>query len=136
MGSFSDHLENNLLDHVFGGVDYVRPATLYMALLTSAPNDASTGSTIAEATYTGYSRKAVTNNATNFPSASGGVKSNGTEIVFNECTGGSSTITHFAIVDASSGGNVLGWGALSVSKAISAGDTPKFAVGDLNITLD
>lgn len=136
MGSFSDYLENKLLDHVFGGGDYTRPTTLYMALLTSAPNDASTGSNISEANYTGYTRKAVTNNATNFPAASGGAKSNGTEIVFAECTGGSSTITHFAIVDADAGGNVIGWGALSTSKQITAGDTPKFAVGDLDITLD
>lgn len=136
MASFSDFLELELLDHVFGGADYTRPATVYMALCTSAPTDASTGSTLTEANYTGYARKAVTNNNTNFPAASSGSKSNGTAIVFDPCTGGSSTVTHFAIVDASSGGNVLGWGALTAQLAVSNGITPEFGVGALTITLD
>ena len=136
MGSYSNYLENELLDHVFGGTDYSRPATLYLALLTAAPDDTSTGSTITEATYTGYARKSITNNDTNFPAASGGAKSNGAEIAFAECTAGSSAITHWALVDASTGGNVICWGALTTSKEISTGDTPRVAVGDLDITLD
>lgn len=136
MGSFSNTLENAILDHVFGGGDYIRPATLYIALLTAVPDDTSTGSTITEANYTGYARKSVTNNAINFPAASVGAKSNGVDVVFAECTAGTSTITHFAIVDAATLGNVVSWGALSISKVISVGDTPKFATGDLDITLD
>lgn len=134
--SFSNDLENKVLNHIFGGGDYTRLGTLYIALCTAAPNDASTGSTLTEANYTGYSRKAVTNNATNFPAASSGTKSNGTAITFDQCTGGSSTVTHFAIVSAASGGDVLGYGALDASLAISNGITPEFGVGDLTITLD
>jgi hypothetical protein len=136
MSSFSNFLELELLDHVFGGGDYSRPATLYIALCTAAPTDASTGSTLTEANYTGYARKAFTNNSTNFPAASSGSKSNGVAITFNPCTGGSSTVTHFAIVDAASNGNVLGWGALTASLAVSNGITPEFAIGALTITLD
>lgn len=136
MGSKSDYLENEILDHILGGADYSRPATLYLALLTAAPTDASTGSTITEATYTGYARVAITNNATNFPAASGGAKSNGTEIAFAECTAGTSTVTHWALLDAATLGNILYWGALTTSKDISTGDTPKVAVGDLDITED
>lgn len=136
MGSKSDYLENEILDHILGGADYSRPASVWLALLTAAPTDASTGSTITEATYTGYARKEITNNATNFPAASSGAKSNGTEIAFAECTAGSSTVTHWALLDASTAGNILYWGALTTSKDISAGDTPKVAVGDLDITED
>lgn len=136
MGSKSDYLENEILDHILGGADYSRPAIVYLALCTAAPTDASTGSTITEATYTGYARKAITNNSTNFPAASGGAKSNGAEIAFAECTGGSSDVTHWALLDADTAGNVLYWGALTASKNISSGDTPKVAVGDLDITED
>jgi len=136
MGSFSDYLENKILDHIFGASAYTPPETVYIALCTSAPTDASTGSDIVEATYTGYARKAVTNNKTNFNSASAGSVSNAVEQVFAECTAGSSTITHFAVLDASTGGNMLAWGALSTSKTITTGDTPKFAAGDLVATLD
>lgn len=136
MGSFSNYLENKVLDHIFGGSDYIRPTPLYIALATATIDDSTTGTTITEPNYTGYARISVTNNATNFPVASGGSKSNGTEIVFAECTGGSSTITHFAILDAATLGNILGYGSLTTQKQITTGDTPKFAIGDLTITLD
>lgn len=136
MGSFSDYLENEVLDHIFSAATWTPPVTLYLALCTAAPTDASTGSTLTEANYTGYSRLAVTNNATNWPAASAGAKSNGVAFTFAECTAGTSTITHFAIVDAATLGNVIGWGALTTSKTITTGDTPKFAIGDLDITLD
>lgn len=136
MGSFSDYLENKILDHIFGAVSFTPPATIHIALLTGAPTDASTGSNITEANYTGYARKAVTNNKTNFGNAASGSVSNAVEQIFAECTGGSSTITHFAICDAASGGNVIAWGALSTSKTITTGDTPKFAAGDLVANLD
>lgn len=133
MAGFSDYLENKVLDHIFGGGDYTRPGTIYVALFTAAPTDAGGGT---EATFTGYARVAVTNNATNFPAATGGSKSNGAEIIFPQCTGGSNTLTHFALFDAATAGNMLGWGALTASLAVSAGITVKFPVGDLDITLD
>jgi len=69
MGSVSLYLAKKLLDHVFGGGDFIRPATVYACLLTVRPTMADTGSTITEADYTGYERKAIINNSTNFPAA-------------------------------------------------------------------
>lgn len=135
MSSFSDYFENKMLDHGFGGGDYTRPATVDIALCTAAPTDASTGATIVEATYTGYARKNVTNNATNFPAASGGSKSNGVAIAFADCTGGSSTVTHFAVLEGGTN-NIMGWGELAAPKAISSGDPISVPVGSLVITLD
>lgn len=135
-GSFSDYLENKLLDHVFGAVAYSAPATIYVALLTAAPTDASTGSTITEANYTGYARKSMTNNKTTFSTSSGGALSNAAAITFAQCTAGSSAVTHFAIVDAASGGNILAWGDLTVSKTITSGDIPEFAATSLSISLN
>ena len=40
MGSYADFLENKILDHVFGGPDYTRPATLYIGLSTTTISDA------------------------------------------------------------------------------------------------
>ena len=132
--SFADYLENKLLDHVFGNAAYTAPATLYIAASTATINDDGTGLT--EPVGNAYARVAVTNNATNFPAASGGAKANGIQITFPEASGSWGTISHIAIMDASSGGNVLGKGALAASKAIAAGDTLYIPVGDLDITLD
>jgi len=134
MGSFTNFLENEILDHIFGNAAYSSPATLYVGLSTSSITDA--GGNITEPVGGSYARVAITNNATNFPAASGGAKSNGTEITFPSATGSWGTVIDFFISDAASGGNILGYGTLSIPKAISSGDTAKFAVGDLDITLD
>jgi len=133
MGSKSDYLENKLLDHVLGGADYSRPATVYIALYTVTPTDAGGGTEVSGGSY---ARVAVTNNATNWPAASGGAKANGTEITFAEATASWGTVVAFAILDALTAGNLLYWGALAVSKSIDTGDTAKFAVGDIDITED
>lgn len=132
--SASNYLENAILDHIFGESTYSAPANIYVALCTTAPTDTSTGSTLVEATYTGYARKSTA--ASDWGAASGGQVSNTGAIVFNPCTAGTSTVTHFALVDASSNGNVLFWGALTASLAVSAGITPQFAIGELDITAD
>lgn len=134
MAGWSDFLENEILDHVFGAAAYTAPATVYVALFTSAPSDSGGGTEVSGGSY---ARVAVTNNATNFPAASGGAKSNGTVITFPAPTANWGTVTHFAIFDAASAGNMLGWAALSASRVINSGDgAPKFAVGDLDLTLD
>lgn len=132
-GSKSNFLENKLLDHVLGGDEYKKPGTVYIALFTVAPNDAGGGT---EVSGGGYARAAVVNNATNFPPASDGVKTNGTEIVFAEATADWGTIVAFAIFDDATGGNMLYWGNLGVSKTVMAGDTAKFAVNDMEIEED
>ena len=132
-GSKSDYLENKVLDHVLGGGDYTRPITVYVALYTVAPTDAGGGT---EVTGGSYARVAVTNNVTNWPAASAGAKSNGTEITFAEATASWGTVVAFAILDAATLGNFLYWATLTTSKAIGIGDTAKFAVGDLDVTED
>ena len=132
-GSKSDFLENELLDHVYGNAAYAAPATVYVALFTVAPTDAGGGT---EVTGGSYGRLAVTNNATNWPAASGGAKSNGTVFTFATATADWGTVVAFAIFDALTAGNMLSWATLTTNKTVSNGETAKFAVGDLDITED
>ena len=132
-GSFSDFLELELLDHVFGAAAYTAPATVYIALFTVAPTDAGGGT---EVTGGSYARLAVTNNATNFPAAAAGAKSNGTVFTFVTATANWGTVVAFAIFDAVTLGNMLCWADLTLSKAVNNGDTASFPVGDLDLTLD
>lgn len=132
-GSKSNYLELELLDHVLGGADYTRPATVYVALFTVDPSDAGGGT---ECTGGSYIRKSVTNNDTNWPAAAAGAKANGTDITFIEATASWGTVTAMGIFDAESAGNLLYWGELTVDKAIDNGDTAKFATGDIDITED
>ena len=132
-GSFSDYLENKLLDHVFGASSYSAPATIYFALSTADPTD--DGSGIAEPSGNNYARKSVTNDKDLWTDASGGALENEAAITFNTASGSWGTISHFAVFDESSGGNMLIHGDLTTPKAVGTGDTPKFNIGDIDITL-
>ena len=132
-GSFADFLENELLDHVFGAATFTPAATLYMGLSTTTITDA--GANITEPVGNGYERKAITNNATNFPAASGGAKSNGVEIAFAQATGAWGDILDFFFSDAATGGNIYCYATLNVHKVVTDGDTLTFAIGDLDIAL-
>jgi len=126
MGSLSDHLENELLDHVFGSV-YSVP-TIYVALSTADPLD--TGAGLAEPTYTAYARVAHSS----WNTAASRATSNNGAIQFPQKTdGGSETITHFAIMDALSDGNMLGHGAFTTSKSIVINNTPQIADTELDV---
>ncbi len=131
--SKSDYLELALLDHIFGGGNYARPGTVYIALFTAAPNDAGGGTEVAG---NSYARAAVTNDATHFPAASGGSKANGVAINFATPTGSWGTITHFAIFDALTSGNMLYWGAMSSSIAVGLNNAVTIPIGNLTITED
>jgi len=131
MGSFSNYWENKILDHVFNKAAYSAP-TIYVGLSTADPGES--GSGLAEPSGNGYSR--VQTSASIWSSASGGSLSNSQDVTFPEATGSWGTVTHFVLMDAASGGNVLAYGSLSQSKTVSSGDTVKFATGGLGISLD
>ncbi len=134
MASFSDYWENAVLDATFGDPDVTITAPVYLALCTTVPTDASTGSTIVEATYTGYARKSIA--AADMSAAASGSKTNSNAITFAACTSGSSTIIGWALCDAATVGNVLCWGTCT-STVISVTQTPAtVAAGALVVTLD
>lgn len=133
MAGKSDFLENELLDHALGGGDYARPGTVYAALYTVAPTDAGGGT---EVTGGSYARVSITNNATNFPAAAAGQKSNGTAITFPAATADWGLAVALGLFDASSGGNLLFWTGLVTNRQIYSGDQPSFAIGALIFTED
>jgi len=131
MGSFSDYWENEVLDHLFGKGSYSPPA-IHLALSTADPGDDGTG--LSEPSGDGYAR-AVTS-AVDWSLASGGALANADAIEFPEASGAWGTVTHFALFDATTGGNLLAHGALAHAKAIGSGDSARFAAGDLEIHLN
>ena len=129
MAAFSDYLEAELLEHLFGiDAGYAQPA-IYVAASTADPLD--TGAGLAEPVGNGYARVSFTDwvRAIN-------VVSNNSDIVFPAATGAWGTITHFAIMDAASGGNVLLHGSISPSQAIILDNTLVFKAGELDVSLD
>src|SRR5574341_928044 len=99
-------LANEIIDHVFSAATYTAPATTNTALYTAAPSDAGGGT---EVTGGSYARVSKTNNATEWPAAVGGSKSNGTAHNFGTATADWGTVTHVGVFDATT--NLLMWGA-------------------------
>lgn len=146
MAAMSDFLENKLVDHIFRGVTYTVPTTLYVALYTAAPSDSGGGTEITIGTNA-YARRDVVSTAgspvwantqgvagTAASSGTGGVTSNTSAITFVTPTGSWGTVTHFGILTAATGGDLLFHGALTVSQTVNNGNTVSFAPGALQIT--
>ena len=127
MANLSDYSENKLLDHVLSTTAYTMPTQVYVALYTTATDDASAGT---EVTGGAYARQAV-----DFAAASGGAANPTADVVFPEATANWGTVTHVGLMDASSAGNRLFHGALTASKQIDSGDTFRIPLADLDVAL-
>jgi hypothetical protein len=125
--SFTNFLETEILDHVFGGASYTAPATIYVALFTSAPDDTGAGT---EVSGTGYVRQGAAF------TVSGNNASNTSAVEFPTAGADWGTVTHGAVYDAETGGNMLGYGTLAVSKVVGTGDIFRIGSNDLDINLD
>jgi hypothetical protein len=122
---------NTALDEVLGGVNFTPPATVYAALFTAAPSAGGGGT---EVTGGSYARVPITNDLTHWPAASGGSKVNGLTITFPTASADWGTVVAVALFDASTSGNELYFGTLTLSKVVSNGDTAQFAASALAVT--
>jgi hypothetical protein len=57
-------------------------------------------------------------------------------VTFPTATGSWGTITDFALWDASTAGNLLGYGTLSASKIVGLNDVVRFLAGALTVTMN
>lgn len=127
MDEMSNYLENALINATLRNTSYTSPTTVYVALYTTDPTDADTGT---EVSGNAYARQSVT-----FSAPSGGVTSNSAAVEFPQATGSWGTVAYIGLRDASTGGNLLYHTALDASKTIATGDVFRIAIGSLTVTL-
>lgn len=129
MSALSDYAETLLLDWFCTGDAVTRPTNWYVALFTTATDDAAGGAEVP--TGVGYARQAVT-----FAVPTSGQTNNSNTLTFGPNTNTDwGTITHFAVYDAASGGNRLWHGALTSSRTIAVGDSLQLLAGNLILNL-
>lgn len=126
--SFSNILEAAILDHIFGESVYTAP-TWYAALSTADPGE--DGSTIAELSGSGYTRKAVGATTRTVSSVV-----NDAAITFPTATGDWSEVTHVALFDDPTAGNFLGSVALDTARTVLDTQVARFDAGELEFTQD
>jgi hypothetical protein len=129
MAEMSNYLENALINVTLRATSYTAPTTVYVALYTTDPTDADTGTEVSTS-GTGYARTAVT-----FGAPSNGVSTNSATVTFPTATAAFGTVTHIGLRDASTAGNLLYHTPLDTSKTIDAGDIFSITTGNLSVTL-
>jgi hypothetical protein len=127
MAEMSNYLENALINGTLRATTFTAPASVYLALYTTDPTDADTGT---ECSGTAYARQSIT-----FGAPSNGVSTNSAVIDFPQAGSAWGTITHIGIRDALTTGNLLYHSPLDTSKTIATGDVFRVASGSLSVTL-
>ena len=104
-----------------------RPTSWFIGLFTAAPGEAGGGT---EVSGNGYARTSATF------TISGNQASNSGAVEFPAATGSWGTITHAAVFDASTGGNMIAYMSLTASKTIANTDILRFPAGQITLTID
>jgi len=121
------------------------PATWYVGLFTAAPGETGGGTEVSGGSYArvavtaGLTQWAGTQGAGTTAASSGtnGTTSNNAAITFPAPTANWGVITNWGIFDASTGGNLWIYAALTTNKTINNGDpAPSFAAGALTFQID
>lgn len=128
MSAASNYAENLALTWLLTSSSATRPTAWYLALYTNDPGEAASGT---EVSGTNYARQSIAF------TVSGNTASNSATVTFPAAgSGGWGTISHVAIYDASTSGNLLFKGAVTTSKQIDQGDTFQVSSSALTISLD
>ena len=128
--SFSNSAETLVLNWILDPLSSpTRPSATYLALFTTDPGETGSGTEVSTS-GTAYARQSVAFTVT------GNTASNNAAVEFPTATASYGTVTHIAVFDASTAGNMIAYAALSSSKSIDTGDVLRIPLNDLDITLD
>lgn len=125
----SNYLRGKITDHVLRNVAYTSPTTVYVSLHTSDPTANATAGT--EISTAWYARQPAVFSA----QTTAGQTSNSATITYPGVETSAVTVTHFAIWDSLTLGNMLEYGPLSASKTFSVTDVPSWLPGQLASTM-
>lgn len=125
----TDYLEQMILNMIFHGQQPNVPSGVYVGLLTSTPTDSGGGTEVIDANY-------VRQQATFTVPTSEGIVTNDAVVQFPSFAATSTAqITHIALYDAVTGGNMLYYTAITPSIDITEGIGSIIQVGELSIKL-
>lgn len=106
-------------------LNFIKNSTPYLALMTTAPTATTAGTEVSGGSY---ARKAIS-----FTAPSAGSMSSSSAVSFTGMPKASVSI--YAVYDAATGGNQLGYGDLNYSVATESGDQIIINAGDIVISV-
>ena len=122
---FGTGTANKIISLTLNGGTFTPITKGYLALYSSNPTGNNTG---IELSGGSYARQEIT-----IGTPSGGATSNSTRIIFMGLPAGS--VTHWGILSAVTGGDLLYYGNLDVGYTLTTGDEIKLEIGALTIQL-
>lgn len=130
-GGISTYLANAVLDHIFLNTEYTPATNIYVALSQNNPIDDGSGLNEPDDS-TSYIR--IQHNS--FVDAVDGTSVNISTITYSRAAENWGTITHFALFDTLTSGNLLFYGTINTPPNIVQGNRASFGDGSLNINID
>lgn len=142
-GGMSNYLSNKVLDRLLRAQAYDWPASVYVAALTAAPNNAGGGTEVGGGV--GYERLEIVSSMANLSgtqsagstsasTGTGGRISNNLLLTMATPTGSWGTVGWAELLDAATLGNLLFWAPLAAQKTIGIGRPMTFAANALGLT--
>lgn len=131
---FSTAIDNSILDHFTGKSTWTAPAAVYVGLSSTTPTKS--GGNVTEPSGGAYARVQIS--AAQFTTASSSSTATNADRSFPQATAdwlSGVDLTHIVLYDAASGGNFLGFKAVTTAKPVNNGDTARIPSGDLSITI-
>ena len=123
------YLRGKVTDHVLRNVTFTSPTNVYVSLHTSDPTAAATA--ITEVNGAWYARQGAVFGA----QVTAGQTANSETITYPGVQTAAVTITHFALWDAPTLGNMLTYAQLSSQKVFAVTDVPSWLPGQLVSTM-
>lgn len=143
--SASDYTEINHLAHLAGQTTYPAMSHLYLALCTSDPGETTVGALAAEVTvgaWPAYARAQAAQGAamstgwsTPVDDGAGGKQIKNAKILpySTNLGAGPVTVTHWAVFDALSGGNLIAADVLDFSRIVGVGEAFQFDINAITL---
>ncbi len=125
----SDYLEEMIQKSLYNSGTWTNPTAWFVSLHTESPTDVGD---VGELTIgsNGYTRQALGPTTATTPEF---IVSNTAALTFTASGGDWAQVTYFGVYDASTGGNLLDYGALDNARTILDGGSLVVPAGDLDI---
>lgn len=120
----SAYLRTRLVKHALAITSFTMPTNTYLALMTTDPTVANTGTEVVGGSY---SRKLIS-----WGTEANGNVPNNSLLSFTNMP--ATTVTHWAIYDASTSGNLLYFGKFEIPIVRTAGQTLDIVSGNLSVS--
>jgi hypothetical protein len=126
MSAMTDFLANKIRDHVLRNTAYTSPTTVYLAAYTTPTTEAGGGTEVVGGSY---ARLAITFNA-----GSAGLAEQASNLSFTGMP--ACTVSHIAILDDPTAGNMLLHSALPAKVVVTAGGTLAWSASNIKFLFD